>query len=305
MGALCFSCSSPIPIPDHRGLRVAEGSQTRPEDASICPSPRSGWGADVPGLSKTRLCLGLPQTEAPPGGMHSPEAVPGAAEGGGPRASLCRGEGAGMIRQRFESIKGKGSPRPQLPSSPREPSRCSPGSEEGAGSQGHSSPAPTHPPLHSPAPPQPVGGPGRRSAPAARGRAQPGLLRPFAARPRPRHSAPPATSLPWQPREPPGAHPPACQLARLRERSAAAAAGSSSSSRAYCDPAPQPARRLRPGSGPPSRPLTRPQRPPGRWPLWSCWPQPSAQPALWTTTAPPRRATRATRRQDTCSAGED
>lgn len=95
---------------------------------------------------------------------------------------------------------------------------------------------------------------------------------------------------------------PACLPARAL---CSGGGGSSGWSRARCDPDPESACRPAPSSWPPECPLIRPQRPPGRRPPWSCWPQPSAPLALWTTTAPPRRATRATRQRDTCRAGED
>lgn len=204
----------------------------------------------------------------------------------------------GLAGRKFEGAKGRGSPRPDLPSSPPEP-------VEGAVGGGRSSPAPTHPAL--PLTPEPgavaAGEPGAN--PAGGPRPPPGSRpAPLLASSRldsPPPSAPlPPPPLPWQPRDPPGARPPA------RPPAGALGSGgcSSDSSSAPCAPDPEPAPRPWPGCGPQRAPGPGPRA--GR-PLapWSCWPQLSAPPALWTTTAPPRRATRATRRRDTCPAGED
>lgn len=184
----------------------------------------------------------------------------------------------------------------------------------GGGKAGRSSRVPTYPALCvSPGGTQPRCGreargrwevPGLRRRLRGLGRAEPRLPRPAAARPRPRRARPSrlpvAVATPGASRRAP-ARPPAGALGS----GGGCGGGSSGSSRARCDPAPEPAGRPLPGSGPPARPPTRPQRPPGRQPPWSCWPQPSAPLAPWTTTAPPRKATRATQRRDTCPAGED
>lgn len=99
------------------------------------------------------------------------------------------------------------------------------------------------------------------------------------------------------PRQPPE---PQARARGPRERSAAAAAAAPA-------PAAHATTRSQPARSPLARPgLARLRGPPARpsWPPpWSCWPQLSAPLAPWTTTAPPRRATLATR-GDTCLAGE-
>lgn len=262
-------------------------------------------------LRDPRLCLGLPRTEAPPARTHSSEAVPGVAEAGVPGPVLAGGPQRmrGLIGA--EALERRGQ-RVTSPVLSKFSSRAGVVQEARRGREAQG--AAHQPPRTLPFSPPPRRAPGGRrgqggrsgAAVGARGHGVapgPGFPAPLPPGLAPAARAPPATLVAVatagasrRARARPPARPPAGGFG---------SGGSSSSSRARCDPAPQPARRLRPGPGPPARPPIRPRRPPGRWPLWSCWPQPSAQPARWTTTAPPRRATRATRRQDTCPAGED
>ena len=187
-------------------------------------------------------------------------------------------------------------------------------SRKGREDQDRSAPAPTHPALQvssggaRPAAEEGGADPAGRSraavgslwarvttGPGSPARLPPGLAPAARAPP----ASPVAVATPGASRRAP-ARPPAGALG-----GGGGGGGSSGSSRARGDPAPEPVRRPRPGSGPPARLPTRPQSRPGCRPSWSCWPQPSTPPAPWTTTAPPRRATRATQRRDTCPAGED
>lgn len=242
------------------------------------------------------FCLGLAHKKAPPESAGPWRGRPGRSlRGRGPQGlrAVAKAGGAWAL--------GAESPPPSV-SSKFAPRFCvgsgRPARRGREGERADRQPPPVPPPAspRAGAGARPAGRALHRLRPRGPGRAQPGTPAPPQPGLAPAARAPTASPLPWQPREPPA-------RARPRERSAAAAAAAPAPAARAATPLRSPLVDPGPAPGPLRGPASAPA-PAGRAPPWSCWPQPSAPPAPWTTTAPPRRATRATRRRDTCPAGE-